>query len=51
MEKYRKKYERVFQQLYQYDVFAVSTDKNRVKKPRVSTERFKNFCEKFAKNI
>ena len=46
-----KKYEEVSQELYQYGVFAVSTDKTYSKKPRVSTKRFKNFCEKFAENI
>ena len=30
-----KKYENVFQQLYQYDVFAVSTDKKNTVKNRV----------------
>ena len=46
-----KKNEDVFQQLHQYDFFAVSKDKKYSKKPRVSTERFKNFGEKFAKYI
>ena len=46
-----KKNEDVFQQLYQYDFFAVSTDKKYSKRPRVSTERFKNIGEKFAKYI
>ena len=32
MQKYRNKYEEVFQQLYQYDAFAVNTNKNIVKK-------------------
>ena len=37
-----KKYEEVFQQLNQYDVFVVSTDKNTVKKTCVTAERLGN---------
>ena len=46
-----KKYEEVFQQLNQYDVFAVSTEKlNTLNKPRERTERFKNMMwENFQK--
>ena len=51
MEEYRKKYERVFQQLYQYDVFAVSTDKNTVKKTTCKywevQELLSEICQKY----
>ena len=52
MEKYRKKYEKVFQQLYHYDVFAVSTDKNTVKKKNTCKywevqELLSEMCQKY----
>lgn len=50
MQKYRNKYEEVFQQLYQYDAFAVNTNKNIVKKNCVRTDRFRDLLSEIFQN-